>query len=413
MSGAQPPGAAGAILPGSGPAILPGSTVGVLGSGQLGRLFAIAARRMGYRVHTFSPDDDTPTGQVSDREISAPYEDLDAVRAFARDVDVVTFEFENVPGETARAAAEVAPVRPGGDVLHVVQNRIREKSFLRREGFPVVEFAAVTTAAELEAAVSRIGVPSVLKTARSGYDGKGQARLGRPEDALPAWDRFGRAEAILERFVPFETEISVVVARALDGSLSDFGAIENEHRNHILDVSRAPAGVEPRVAAEAVRIGRAIAERLDVVGVICIEFFVERGGRLLVNELAPRPHNSGHLTIDACVTSQFEQQLRAVCGLALGSSEYVRPAAMANLLGDLWTGGEPRWEAVCAIPDVKLHLYGKNAARPGRKMGHLTALAPTAEEAREKVLRARSVLAPAGSAAAGDVGEAVGKGSAR
>jgi len=386
------PGAGRAILPGAGRAILPGSTVGVLGSGQLGRLFAIAARRMGYRVHTFSPDDDTPTGQVSDREISAPYEDLDAVRAFARDVDVVTFEFENVPGETAKAAAEIAPVRPGGDVLHVVQNRIREKTFLRREGFPVVEFAAVTSPAELDAAVAAIGVPSVLKTARSGYDGKGQAKLDAHAGALAAWESFGRVDAILERFVEFETEISVVVARALDGTLSDFGAIQNEHRRHILDVSRAPASVDRRVAAEAVRIGRAIAERLDVVGVICIEFFVDRGGRLLVNELAPRPHNSGHLTIDACVTSQFEQQLRAVCGLALGSSDYLRPAAMANLLGDLWSGGEPDWAAVCAIPDVKLHLYGKNAARPGRKMGHVTALAETAEEAREKVLRARQAL---------------------
>ena len=374
-------------------AILPGSTVGVLGSGQLGRLFAIAARRMGYRVHTFSPDDDTPTGQVSDREISAPYEDLDAVRAFARDVDAVTFEFENVPGETARAAAEIAPVRPSGDVLHVVQNRIREKSFLRREGFPVVEFAAVTNAAELEDAAARIGAPSVLKTARSGYDGKGQAKVEMPSAAAPAWESLGRVDAILERFVDFETEISVVVARALDGTLSDFGAIENEHRRHILDVSRAPAGVGRDVAAEAVRIGRAIAERLDVVGVICVEFFVDRRGSLLVNELAPRPHNSGHLTIDACVTSQFEQQLRAVCGLPLGSSEYLRPAAMANLLGDLWGEGEPDWEAVCAIPDVKLHLYGKNAARPGRKMGHLTALADTADAAREKVLRAREALA--------------------
>ncbi|HWC64876.1 MAG TPA: 5-(carboxyamino)imidazole ribonucleotide synthase [Thermoanaerobaculia bacterium] len=374
-------------------AILPGSTVGVLGSGQLGRLFAIAARRMGYRVHTFSPDDVTPTGQVSDREISAPYEDLDAVRAFARAVDVVTFEFENVPDATARAAAEIAPVRPSGDVLHVVQNRIREKGFLAREGFPVVEFAAVTSAAELEEAAARIGAPSVLKTARSGYDGKGQAKIEDPSAALAAWEALGRVDAILERFVDFETEISVVVARALDGALSDFGAIENEHRRHILDVSRAPAGVSPAVAAEAARIGRAIAERLDVVGVICIEFFVDRGGKLLVNELAPRPHNSGHLTIDACVTSQFEQQLRAVCGLALGSGEYVRPAAMANLLGDLWTEGEPDWEAVCAIPDVKLHLYGKNAARPGRKMGHLTALGRTADEAREKVLRARARLA--------------------
>ncbi len=372
--------------------ILPGSTVGVLGSGQLGRLFAIAARRMGYRVHTYSPDDDTPAGQVSDREISAPYEDLDAVRAFARDVDVVTFEFENVPDATARAAAEIRPVRPGGDVLHVVQNRIREKSFLRRQGFPVTEFAAVPDAAGLAAAVETIGVPSILKTAASGYDGKGQAKIASAGDAAAAWESAGRRESILERFVPFEREISVVVARGLDGSLADYGAIENEHRDHILDVSQAPAAIDPRVSAEAVRIGRAIAERLDVVGVLCIEFFVDRGGKLLVNELAPRPHNSGHLTMDACVTSQFEQQLRAVCGLALGSSAFLRPAAMANLLGDLWRGGEPDWEAVCAIPEIKLHLYGKSQARPRRKMGHLTVLADTAAEARKAVLLAREAL---------------------
>ena len=372
--------------------ILPGSTIGVLGSGQLGRLFAIAARRMGYRVHTFSPEDDTPTGQVSDREIAAPYEDLDAVRAFARDVDVVTFEFENVPGETARAAEEIVPVRPGGDVLHVVQNRVREKTFLSLAGFPVTDFAPIENEADLASAVATIGAPAVLKTAGSGYDGKGQTQIDTGAEATAAWEALGRREAILERFVPFEREISVVVARALDGSMADFGAIENEHRRHILDVSSAPAGVAPGVAAEAVGIAHAIAERLGVVGVICIEFFVEPGGKLLVNELAPRPHNSGHLTMDACVTSQFEQQLRAVCGLSLGSTEYLRPAAMANILGDLWEDGEPDWQAVCSLPEIKLHLYGKSQARPRRKMGHLTALAQTAAQAHEVVVSARRAL---------------------
>jgi 5-(carboxyamino)imidazole ribonucleotide synthase len=373
--------------------ILPGSTIGVLGSGQLGRLFAIAARRMGYRVHTFSPEDDTPTGQVSDREIAAPYDDLDAVRAFARDVDVVTFEFENVPGETARAAEQIVPVRPGGDVLHVVQNRVREKTFLSRAGFPVTDFAPIESEAGLASAIGKIGAPAVMKTARSGYDGKGQAKIESGAEASAAWEALGRREAILERFVPFEREISVVVARALDGSTADFGAIENEHRRHILDVSSAPAGVDPGVAAEAAGISHAIAEKLGVVGVICIEFFVEPGGKLLVNELAPRPHNSGHLTMDACVTSQFEQQLRAVCGLALGSTEYLRPAAMANILGDLWEDGEPDWQAVCSLPEIKLHLYGKTQARPRRKMGHLTALAPTAAQAHEAVVSARRALA--------------------
>jgi len=279
-------------------------------------------------------------------------------------------------------------------VLHVVQNRIREKSFLAREGFPVTEFAAIADETGFEAAVRRIGAPAVLKTAASGYDGKGQAKIEAPGEAKAAWEAVGRRECILERFVPFEREISVVVARGLDGALADFGAIENEHRDHILDVSRAPASGDPRISAEAVKIGRAIAERLDVVGVLCIEFFVEASGRLLVNELAPRPHNSGHLTMDACVTSQFEQQLRAVCGLPLGASEYLRPAAMANVLGDLWQGGEPDWRAVCAIPEIKLHLYGKSQARPRRKMGHLTALAATADDARKAVLSAREALAP-------------------
>ncbi len=372
--------------------ILPGATVGVLGSGQLGRMFAIAARRMGYRVHTFSPDDDTPTGQVADREVQGAYDDLDAVRAFARGVDVVTFEFENVSSSAAEAAAEHAPVRPGGSVLHTTQNRLREKGFLAGAGVPVAPFAAVRSAAELHEALARLGTPAVLKTAGWGYDGKGQVKIDTVDQADAAWSALKTEEAVLEAFVDFAMEVSVVAARGLDGSFAHFGLIANDHSRHILDVSVAPAPVDAAMVREAVEIARGILDGLGVVGVLCVEMFLTRDGRLLVNELAPRPHNSGHLTFDACVTSQFEQQLRAICGLPLGATDLLRPAAMANLLGDLWQGGEPDWVAACRFPDVKLHLYGKATARPGRKMGHLTALAASADEARQRVLAARQAL---------------------
>ncbi|HEY1066428.1 MAG TPA: 5-(carboxyamino)imidazole ribonucleotide synthase, partial [Pirellulales bacterium] len=367
--------------------ILPGATIGVLGSGQLGRMFAIAARQLGYRVHTLSPDDDTPTGQVADLEINASYDDLDAVREFARGVQVVTFEFENVPAATANAAGEFAPVRPSGEVLHVAQHRLREKQFLSKMGAPLPGFAHVRSLDELTAALARLGAPAVLKTAGFGYDGKGQAKIlsNAPAEVEKAWKAVGGQEAVLEAFVDFEFEASVVAARGADGEFVHYGLIANSHRNHILDVSTAPANVDPKLAREAVEVARSILETLNVVGVLCVEFFVTRDGRLLVNELAPRPHNSGHLTIDACITSQFEQQLRAICGLPLGSTEFLRPAAMANLLGDLWLPRDPDWAKVAAFPEVKLHLYGKAEGRAGRKMGHLTAVGATAEEAAARV----------------------------
>jgi phosphoribosylaminoimidazole carboxylase, PurK protein len=367
--------------------ILPGAVIGVLGGGQLGRMFAIAARRMGYRVHTLSPDADTPTGQVADVEIIAPYEDLDAIRKFSQGVAVVTFEFENVPSATAEAAASHAPVRPSGSILHTTQHRLREKTFLSKVGFPLTPFVPVRSVEDLQQALNRLGRPAVLKTADFGYDGKGQALIGPTDDAGAAWRSIGSVEAVLEAFVDFEREISVVAARGIDGSFAHYGAIDNAHRNRILDVSVAPASVPPEITAEAVQIARGVLEALDVVGVLCVEFFLTRSGKLLINELAPRPHNSGHLTFDACVTSQFEQQLRAVCGLPLGSTHLLCPAAMSNVLGDLWHAGEPDWAAVCAFPAAKLHLYGKLTPRPGRKMGHITALAATPAEA-ETIVRA-------------------------
>jgi len=372
--------------------ILPGATVGVLGSGQLGRMFAIAARKMGYRVHTYSPEDDTPTGQVADMEFCAAYNDLDSVRSFAQGVQAVTFEFENVPFATAQAAEQSAPVRPSGAVLHVTQHRLREKTFLRDSDFPVTPFIAVHSLEELQEAVKAQPLPGVLKTAGFGYDGKGQVKITAGEQIEAAWKRVATDEAVLEAFVDFRCEVSVVAARGVDGSFAHFGVIENRHANHILDVSISPARVSDKIRREAVEITKGILEKLAVVGVLCVEFFVTKDDRLLVNELAPRPHNSGHLTFDACVTSQFEQQLRAVCGLPLGSTRQHRPAAMANLLGDLWEHGEPNWAAALAMPDVKLHLYGKAAPRVGRKMGHLTAMADSVEEAERLVVAARAAL---------------------
>lgn len=372
--------------------IQPGATLGVLGSGQLGRMFAIAARRMGYRVHTLSPGVDTPTGQVADAEVEAEYEDLNAIRAFARGVDVITFEFENVSTAAADAAAEIVPVRPSGHALHVTQQRAREKAFLALKGFPVTPHAAVASLDELVAAVERVGLPAILKTASFGYDGKGQHRLTSPLDIEPVWSLVGHQPAVLEKVVDFTLEFSVVAARGLDGAFAHYGAIENAHRHHILDVSVAPARIPDAAATDAVAVTRAIMDELAYVGVLCVEFFLAADGRILVNEIAPRPHNSGHLTFDACITSQFEQQVRAICGLPLGATTLLRPAAMANLLGDVWAKGEPKWDAALAVPDVKLHLYGKSDPRPGRKMGHLTAMADTAAQAIQHVLAARDVL---------------------
>ena len=374
--------------------ILPGSIIGVLGGGQLGRMFAMSARRLGYRVHTLAPEHDTPTGQIADVEVQASYDDIDRVREFARAVDVVTFEFENVPAAAAAAAAEHALVRPSGRALEVAQHRIHEKSFLASQGLPVVPFAAITTGADLLEGIQRIGTPAVLKTATLGYDGKGQVALRGDVDPLDAWTTLRRAPAVLEAFIDLDCEISVIGARGVGGEVVQFGAIRNVHRNHILDLSTAPANVPPPLIRQAQEVMHAVLESLDYIGVLCIEFFVARDGRLLINELAPRPHNSGHLTFDACRTSQFEEQVRAICGLPLGSTELIQPAAMANLLGDVWEDGEPDWAAALAYPDVKLHLYGKGAARPGRKMGHLTVLAATPDEARARVLAARDALTP-------------------
>ena len=370
----------------------PGSALGVLGSGQLGRMFTIAARRMGYRVHTFSPGEDTPTGQVADVEVTAEYDDLDALRAFAGHVDVVTFEFENVPFDAIEAIETLVPVRPSGAALHTAQQRAREKTFLADHGFPTAPFARADTLDEMWEAVTRVGTPAVVKTAAFGYDGKGQHKITTPADVDHIWKALGHQEAVIEKFVSLQAEISVVAARGLDGAIVEYPPFENRHRNHILDLTTAPAEVPPAIGKQAREITRAILAQLQYVGVLCVEFFVSTDGQLLVNEIAPRPHNSGHLTFDAATTSQFEQQVRAICGLPLGATDLLRPAAMVNLLGDLWADSEPNWAAACRFPDVKLHLYGKSDPRPGRKMGHLTAMGATVQEAQDRVVSARDAL---------------------
>lgn len=380
----------------SGP-LLPGSTLGVFGGGQLGRMFTAAAQRMGYRVHVFTPHRGSPAGVVADHEHVGMFSDQRSVASFALSVDAATLEFENVPTESIAVAERHTPVRPGSHVLGATQHRIREKTFLAESGAPVGPFAAVNSLEDLQAAAQQLGLPAVLKTAQMGYDGKGQRVLRDKSDLAEAWSAIGPGDCILEAFIDFTREVSMLVARGVDGQTVFYGPIENEHANHVLDVSVLPApGTTPAVAAEAERIAELVADKIDLVGLLCVELFERADGSLLVNELAPRPHNSGHLTIEGCHASQFEQQVRAVAGLPLGGTDSVAPAAMANLLGDLWFAAdgspqEPDWPASLRA-GASLHLYGKESPRPGRKMGHLTVLADSPEAAREKARAARAAL---------------------
>ncbi|MDB4948748.1 MAG: 5-(carboxyamino)imidazole ribonucleotide synthase [Gemmatimonadetes bacterium] len=376
--------------------VLPGATIGVVGGGQLGRMFALEARRMGYRTLVLDPAPDAPAAQVADEQIRAPLNDRAAARELARRSDVVTLEWENADVATLRELAGVVPVRPGAHVLEACQHRVREKDAVRALGIGTAEYRHVGSATELRRALDEIGVPAVLKTSRGGYDGKGQAVIRAAADADAAYASLGGGgrEMILEAMVRFRMEVSVVCARSPSGQVAAFPVSENLHRNGILDTSIAPARIPPAVADEARRIAETLTEGLRVEGLLAVEMFVGEDDRLLVNELAPRPHNSGHYTMEGCVVSQFEQQLRAVCGLPLGSTEQLRPAAMVNLLGE--DGGtclgDERVARALAVPAVALHLYGKHEARPGRKMGHLTALGATANEALERARAARRTL---------------------
>jgi len=372
--------------------IKPGNILGVLGNGQLGRMFALAAARLGYRVWCYGPEADSPAGLVCAREFVAPYEDLDQVREFARQVSAVTLEFENIPAETARAVAELAPLRPGELSLYIAQHRRREKEFLNSHGIPVAPFRVVQSLAELHGAVQQLGCPCILKSAGFGYDGKGQARITAPEQIVAAWNSVNVSECVLEGWIDFTREISVLVARDEQRHAVTWDPFENRHASGILDLSICPATISADLQKQARQLAIRVAEALDLVGLLCVEMFVTRDNQLIVNEMAPRPHNSGHLTIEGCVTSQFEQQARITAGLPLGSTELRQPTAMVNLLGECWEGGEPNWSAALAQPGVTLHLYGKQEPRRGRKMGHLTALGSTAVDAAEAALAARERL---------------------
>ena len=371
--------------------ILPGATIGILGGGQLARMLALAAKPMGYRVIVLDPDADCPAASVSDAVIVAPYDDPEGLEQLANMSHAITLEFENVPGEALIALEARVPVRPGRAVLEIARDRILEKSFLNRIEAATAPWAEVTTEADLKRAASSVGFPAILKTATLGYDGKGQVRVFNLEDLRHAWNQMNRARCVLEGLVEFDLEISVIVARSSAGQECAFAPFENQHRDGILDLTIWPARVGDDVSRTATELALRIAREIGAVGLLTVEMFVAPDGRVIINELAPRPHNSGHLSIEAAPTSQFAQAIRAVCGLPLGDVAPLAGAAMANLLGDAWQRGQPDWEAALQA-GANLHLYGKREARPGRKMGHLTALGHTPTDALERVQRARLAL---------------------
>ena len=352
-------------------AILPGATVGIIGGGQLARMMAFEARRMGYRIAVLDPDDRGSAAQVSDRAVQGKFSDVRAARSLAEGSDVVTIDSEHVPADLLEELESLTEVRPGAAVLRTVQDRLTQRRFLEKCGLPQPRYAAVSCAEDLPVAAEAVGFPAVLKARREGYDGKGQARAGSLEELAAGWRALGERPATLEAFVDFEKEISAILARGVDGELRFYPVAENRHRNHILHITNVPAAISPEVREQAEQLGARVANELGHVGMLALELFVTRDDELLVNEIAPRTHNSGHYTFGACATSQFEQHVRAVCGLPLGDCSLDRPAVMLNLLGDLWRDGEPAWGAVLRHPGAQLHLYGKGEARAGRKMGHV------------------------------------------
>lgn len=349
----------------------PNAVIGILGGGQLGRMTALAAARLGYRCHVLAPEESCPASHVCERHIQADYEDPSALDALASVASVVTYEFENVPaGATTGLLERGIPVRPTPRALEVAQHRVTEKRFAGANGVAVTRFGSILTEADLAPAADAAGFPAILKTCRFGYDGKGQARVADASGLADAWASIGRREAILEAAVPFEREVSVIVARGIDRAVRSFPVVENRHEDGILATTTAPAGVSPEVAAKAVAAAEALALALDLVGLLAVEFFVTADGDVLMNEMAPRPHNSGHWTQDGCATDQFEQLVRAICGLPLGPVDIVVPTVMRNLIGD----AVDEWPGLLADPAARLHLYGKAEARPGRKMGHVNLL---------------------------------------
>jgi 5-(carboxyamino)imidazole ribonucleotide synthase len=374
----------------------PGSTIGILGGGQLGRMMAIEARRMGYRIVVLDPSARCPTGQLSDGVVVGTLDDLEAARHLARQVDVITLDTEHVPATLLAELETIVPVRPGASVLSTIQDRLVQKQFVDRLGLPQAAWAPANDLGELEAALGKLGRPAILKARRAGYDGKGQARIEAGSDLAGALAKVRSSDsgAVAEELVRFTREISAIVARGLSGELRAYPIAENTHRNHILHTTRVPAPMSDDQRRRAEQIAVTVAEALGHVGVIAVELFELVDGRFLVNEIAPRTHNSGHYTFGACATSQFEQHVRAVCGLPLGDPRLLTGVVMVNLIGDLWRAGPPRWREVLARPEARLHLYGKDAPAPGRKMGHVLLLDDDTDRA---LVAAEQLIAALGS----------------
>ena len=363
--------------------IWPGGTIGIIGGGQLARMLALEARRMGYRIAVLDPDPEGSAMRLADISVTGALDSLEAARSLAEHSDVITLDTEHVPAELLERLEVLKPVRPSSNVLRIVQDRFEQRRFLEAQGLPQVRNAPVSSAESLRAAARAVGFPCVIKTRRSGYDGKGQARVDREEDLGDAWRTLGEAPAVIESFVHFDREISVLLARDLGGNIRFHPIAENSHRRGILHTSRVPARIPTELARQAEQLGFRIASALGHVGMMAIELFLMRDGGLLVNEIAPRTHNSGHYSFGACATSQFEQHIRAICGLPLGDPSLLRPAVMLNLLGDLWRDGSPNWRTVLSHPTARLHLYGKSPASIGRKMGHILILSEDSDEAEE------------------------------
>ncbi len=373
-------------------AVLPGSTLGMLGGGQLGRMFVVAARTMGYEVIVLDPDPHSPAGGLASEHLARDYDDTDALDYLARNCAAITTEFEHIPAVTLAYLAKSVPVHPSAKVLHIAQHRKLEKEFFRSLGLGTAEFAAIESEADLEA-LGEFPFPAILKTSMLGYDGKGQVVCASRDELAAAFEQIGRKPCILEQRIDLACEVSVVLGRSQDGDVTCFPIAENSHAGGILDVTLVPASISKKLARETLNAATRIAHGLDYCGVLAVEFFVSNDDEVLVNEMAPRPHNSGHYTLDACVTSQFEQQVRMVCGLPAGSCELHSPVAMWNLLGDIWPdGGMPEWRELLELEQAKLHLYGKTEARPGRKMGHVNCLGKNLPAAKKLLGKVRTLL---------------------
>lgn len=370
--------------------ILPPDMLGMLGGGQLGRFFVIAAHEMGYRVTVLDPDKNSPAGKIADVHLSAAFDDTAALKTLAETCRAISTEFENVPAATLEYLAQHCTVRPSADAVAVAQNRVLEKNFFRDAGLPVAPFAVIANVEAIGQASAEL-YPGILKVSRFGYDGKGQARVANAAEAEAAFAQFGGEICVLEKMLDLDYEVSVILARDAEGNIMSFPTAENSHLHGILDISIVPARAPEAIHGKAHQLAMHVAEQLDYIGVLAVEFFVS-DGKLLVNEMAPRPHNSGHYTIDACVTSQFEQQVRALVGLPLGDPRMHSYAVMVNILGDVWKDGEPAWDKLLEHAQLKLHLYGKHEARPGRKMGHFTLLGRDVETVAAQALLARSEL---------------------